>query len=386
MGSLDSNDTKRLLAADSNAVYSPPGHLLFVREGTLLRQSFDAKTLELSGDATPVAEQVAVVGVLGAFSVSQNGVLAYRAGPGTSGNVQLTWIDRTGRVIETFGAAAPYRGVDVSGDGKRIAVHRHDVNGGDIWLFESARRGTMSRFTFDAEQDNSMPIWSPDGSRIAFGSLRNGKWGVYEKAANGTGGEQLLVESDLPKMPMSWSPDGQFLVFWVVDPKTSQDVWIIPLTGDKKPIPLLHTAFNEGHAQVSPNGKWISYTSTETGRQEIYVRSFPSGDAKWQISASGGSFSRWRPDGSELFYMATPSLGKMMSVKVTAAGPTFEYGDPTELFDSEYVNFTHGLNYHTYAVSPDGQRFLIPRPEGTDEDNAPAPITVVLNWAKAVTP
>jgi len=157
------------------------------------------------------------------------------------------------------------------------------------------------------------------------------------------------------------------------------------LTGDKEPIPLLQTGFGEVHPQVSPNGKWISYTSNETGRQEIYVRSFPSGDGKWQISASGGVFSRWRPDGSELFYLSTPSLGKLMSVKVTAAGPTFEYGDPTELFDSEYINFTHGLNYHTYAVSPDGQRFLIPRPEGTDEDSAPAPITVVLNWTKAVT-
>ena len=141
----------------------------------------------------------------------------------------------------------PYRGVDVSGDGKYIAVHRHDGNGGDIWMMESARRGTMSRFTFDAAQDNAMPVWSPDGSRIVFGSLRNGKWGLYEKAADRTGGEQLLVESELPTMPMSWSPDGRFLVYWMLDPKTAGDLWAMSLTGDKKSSPLLQTPFNEGH-------------------------------------------------------------------------------------------------------------------------------------------
>ena len=252
-------------------------------------------------------------------------------------------------------------------------------------MMESARRGTMSRFTFDAAQDNAMPVWSPDGSRIVFGSLRNGKWGLYEKAANRTGGEQLLVESELQTMPMSWSPDRRFLVYWVPGPKTAGDLWVMSLTGDKKPSPLLQTPFNEGHGQISPNGKWIAYTSNETRRQEIYVRPFPSGDGVWPISVNGGTFARWRPDGTELFYMSATSLGKLMSVKVNPAGPTFEYGEPTALFDSGYVNFTHGLNYHTYAVSPDGQRFLIPRPEGAEEGAASTPITVVVNWTAAVT-
>jgi Tol biopolymer transport system component len=383
VGSLDSNEAIRLLTADSNALYSPPGELLFVRDGTLLRQSFNATTLELSGEASPVAGQVALSGGLAAFSVSETGVLAYRSGPGTSGNVQLAWVDRSGKVVETVGAPGPYRGIDVSRDGKHIAVHRHDGSGGDVWLMDSAR-GTMSRFTFDAAQDNAMPIWSPDGSRIAFGSLRNGKWGVYEKAANRTGGEQLLVESDLQKMPMSWSPDGRFLLYWVIGAKTGGDQWMLPLTGDKKPIPLLQTSFNEAHAQISPNGKWVAYTSNETRRQEIYVRPFPSGDGIWPISVNGGTFARWRPDGTELFYMSATSLGKLMSVKVNPDSPTLEYGSPTELFDSGYVNFTHGLNYHTYAVSPDGQRFLIPRPEG-EERAVSAPLTVVVNWTAAFT-
>ena len=384
VASLDSNESKRLLAADTNAVYSASGDLLFIRQGTLLRQSFDLRRLELSGDPTPVAEQVSTsANTVGAFSVSENGVLAYRNGASTSGGIfQLAWFDRSGKPVETVGVPGAYRGVDISPDGMRIAVHRHDGNGGDVWLFDSLHRATMSRFTFDASQDNSMPIWSADGSRIAFGSLRNGKWGIYQKPANGTGREELLVESDLPKTPMSWSPDGKFIVYWVSDPKTGSDQWVLPLAGDKKPIPFLQTSYNEQHSQISPDGKWIAYYSNETGRSEIYVRPFPSGEGKWQISTNGGQFPRWRRDGRELFYMGAGSLGKMISVKVNPAGATFEYGDPTELFDSGYINYSHpGGTYHTYAVSADGQRFLIPRPESTGGgETAVAPITVVLNW------
>ena len=387
VGALDSTDSTRLLAADSNALYSAPGELLFVRQGTLLRQLFDVTTLELSGDPSPVAEQVAVSNFAGSFSVSDTGVLAYRGGRGTTGNVQLAWFDRTGKLVETVGAPGPIRGVDVSPDGKRVAVHRHDGNGGDVWLLDLGRRGTMTRFTFDASQDNANPIWSPDGSRIVFGSQRNGKWGLYQKAANGTGAEQLLVESDLPKVPMAWSPDGKLLAYVVNNSKTAVDLWILPFGGDRKPSPLLQTQFVESHPQISPNGKWIAYWSIESGKAEVYVRPFPTGDGKWQISANGGIFMRWRPNGSEIFYMTTGSLGKLMSVKVNPAGPTFEYGDPTELFDSGYVDFVHGGgSYHTYAVSPDGQRFLIPRPESAlGTEVAPAPITVVVNWTRALT-
>ena len=383
VGSLDSDESTRIVAADSNAMYTPSGDLLFIRDGTLLRQAFDSTTRTVSGEPIPIAERVAVGNSLGSFSISQNGVLAYRGGAGTSGQVQLSWFDRTGKLIRNVGAPGPYRGVDLSPDEERIALHRHDSNGGDIWLFESARRGTLSRFTFEATQDNAGPIWSPDGSRLAYGSLRDGKWGVYTKAANGAGSEERLVESELPKMPMSWSPDGRALVFWVIDPTTGSDQWVLPTSGDKKPMPLLQTSFTEGHAQISPNGRWISYQANETGRAEIYVRSFPSGDSKFQISSGGGTYARWRADGKELFYLSAASFGKLMSVQINATDTTFQYGDPTELFDSGYVNFTHGLNYHTFAVSRDGQRFLIPQPEGAADGGEPAPITIVFNWMKA---
>jgi dipeptidyl aminopeptidase/acylaminoacyl peptidase len=384
-GALDSMESTRLLAADSNALYSEPDELLFVRQGTLLRQSFDVASMEVSGDPTPVAEQVAIgTNTGGAFSVSENGVLVYRSGASTTGIVQLGWFDRSGKLLETVGPPGMYRGVELSPDGRRVAVHRHDGTGGDLWLLDLERRGTLSRLTFDASQDNASPIWSPDGRRIVFGSERNGKWGVYEKSANGTGTEQLLVESDLPKMPMAWSRDGKSVVYWVQDPKTGGDQWVLPLGAEKKPLPLLQTQFQEGHPQIAPNGKWIAYQSNESGRAEIYVRPFPGGDGKWQVSTAGGTFMRWRADSAELFYLTAGSLGKLMSVNVNTAGPTFEYGDPIELFDSGYINFQHGLNYHTYAVSPDGQRFLIPRPESALEGDAPpAPITVVTNWTRA---
>jgi len=316
------------------------------------------------------------------FSVSENGVLVYRTGPGGATNLQLVWVDRTGKAVETVGAPGPYHGIDVAPDGSRIAVHRHDDNGGDLWLFESARRETMSRLTFDASQDNSAPIWSSDGSRIVFSSLRNGKWGIYQRQASGTGREELLLESDSPELPMSWSPDSKSIVYQMTGHNGGVDLWVLPLAGDKKPTPFLQSPFRNSHPQVSPDGRWVAYGSNETGRGEIYVRPFPSGEGKWQISTNGGTFPRWRRDGKELFYMNPSSLGKMISVKVNPAGLTFEYGDPAELFDTGYVELGHlGMNYHTYVVSPDGQHFLIPRPEsGGSEENASAPITVVLNW------
>ena len=381
IGSLDSTDGQRLLAADSPAVYAWPGYVLFIRQGTLLAQPFDAKKLQLNAEPAPVAEQVAFDGPGAAFSASENGALAYRTGAGAP-NLKLTWIDRMGKPIESIGAPAGYLGPDLSPDGKQVAVHRHEGTGGDVWLVEAAG-GKTSRLTFDASQENSSPLWSPDGSRIVFGSRRNGKWGLYQKLSNGTGNEELLAESELAKTPTSWSADGRFIMFMVIDPKTVSDAWALPLTGDRKPFPILQTPFNEGHPQISPDGKWIAYSSDETGRREIYVQSFPPGAGKWQISSNGGTYPRWRRDGKEVFYMDALNFGKIFSVAINATGSKFEYSAPRPLFDSGYINsgFGHTGNWNTFAVSADGQRFLIPRPESSLTGALTnTPITVVLNW------
>jgi hypothetical protein len=382
VGSLDSADAHRLAAADSAAVYASSGHILFVRQGTLLAQSFDPNKLELTGEAVPIAEQLAFETSAPSFSVSENGTLSYRTGPGIP-QYRLVWVDRGGKALESLGAPGSYQSPAISPDGKRIAGHTHDSIGGDVWIIEAAN-GKTSRLTFDGSQDNSQPIWSADGSRIVFASRRNGKWGLYQKVSNGTGGEELLFDSDLIKMPMSWSGTINTILFYVSDPKNANDVWALPLTGDRKPYPVLQTSFGESHPQISPDGKWLAYSSNETGSTQIYVQSFPPGHGKWQISNNGGTFARWRADGKELFYMERPSYGRILAVAVHATASTFEFSEPRPLFDSGYLNNAppgHTGNWNTFDVSADGQRFLIPRPDSANADAlGNSPMTVTLNW------
>ena len=387
-GALDSPDATRLVTAQSNAAYVEPGYLLFHREGTLYAQPFNASKLAFGGAAVRIADKIPY-GPTGAaaFAASNTGVLIFRNDPqsqsaqGTATSdtgprsVPLLWVNPSGvgsgggrrgtggrgSSGEQAGASAGWAGVDLAPDGKRAAVHRHDADGGDIWIFE-AGNPTPSRFTFEATQDNSSPVWSPDGARIAFGSMRNGKWGLYVKLANNTGAEQLVIESELPTMPMSWS--GDRLVYWSRDPKTAGDVWSVSLTGDKKPVPILQTQADERNPQVSPDGKWIAYSSNETGRSEIYVRPFPEGPGKIMVSVNGGVFPRWRRDGKQLYFLNLVSLGAMMASDIRVAGSSVQRDVPGLVFQSLYLNGNHsGGQYHAYAVSADGQRFLIPQYE-----------------------
>ena len=309
----------------------------------------------------------------GNFSVAHAGPLVYyfgAAGPGAgpqtdSADRQLAWIDRAGGQLQTAGPPGPYRGVEVSPDGARIAAHKHEATGGDIFVIEP--RGAVTQLTFDVSRHNSMPIWSPDGTKIVYSSLQKGKWGLYQTLSNGSGTEELLFESDLPKAPMSWSPDGKRLVFWVQDAKTAGDLWILPFDvsgGDKKPQPFLATPFNESHAQISYDGKWMAYTSNSTGgRNEIYVRPFPTGTGVYRISKDGGDWARWNRDGKELIFHALGSgafVAAMLSAPVNGNGPAFEATEPKELVRTAALNLPHGGgDYHTYSVSPDGKRFLV---------------------------
>ena len=272
-------------------------------------------------------------------------------------SVVLTWVDRTGKAIETVGTAGPIRGVDLASDGKRVVAHRHDEKDSENVIFASG----SSEATLVAErssQENTPAIWSPDGTRVVYGSKRNGKGGLYVKRADGTGTEQLLLESETTKIPMSWSPDGNFIVYWV----PGGIEWVLPLTGDRRPFQI-----SEGqttHAQISPDGKWIAYQSNDTGRAEIYIKAFPQGSHSWRVSREGGVFSRWRGDSRELYFLSKASDGKIMASEIRAEGTSLQPEAPRELFDSGYTNFNHpGGVYHTFAVSRDGQRFLIPRTE-----------------------
>lgn len=422
VGSLDSTERKPLFASESRAVYAAPGYLLFTRGDALFAQPFDDRKLVLTGEPNRIADGIAATANnatdvaanlyrTASFAVSQTGVLGYRTGGQGQGPNQnqinnvgersLVWFDRSGRQIGVLGGPGPYAGVDLSPDGKQVAVHVHDGAGGDSWFFDSAQ-SRMQRLTFDATQDNSNPVWSPDGTRIAFGSRRNGKWGLYVKPADGTAKEELLTESDLSKMPMSWSPDGKLLVYWVEDPRTNGDVWAIPLTGDRKPMPIVQTPSNETMPQVSPDGKWIAYTSNETGRPEIYVKPFPEGPGKWQVSTDGGQWPRWRRDTKELFFNPV-GAGNISAVEIRVTGSSIQPGVPQALFGIGNPNPPHA-SYHRFAVSADGQRFLIPQQGAgptssggladqlattADQGQAtstPNGVTVVLNWPQLLKP
>ena len=377
--SLTSGERKVLVEAGSDAHYVQSGHLIYAWAGTILAAPFEAQGLAVTGEPVPVIEGVGATGQgVTQFSISDNGTLVFVPDQGTQSQ-QLTWLDRAGKTLETVGDPGAFGGVNLSPDGQRVAVDRHDSARGDIWVYDASRHSSM-RLTFEPSQDNGMPVWSPDGRQIVFQSLRNGKWGLYQKHADGTGAELMLIESERLQFPMDWSRDGQSIAY-VVGDQTGTALWRLPLATGKGTI-LMDSKVSENFPQVSPDGRWLAYVSGERSTEHVYVRAFPNGNGKWQVSMGArGTFPRWRSDGKELFYATDPSQGKLMSVTVTGSGSGFVANAPVELFEPGIYGgalISHQGNYFAYAVSPDGQRFLLPQPaSGTKRSST---INVILNW------
>ena len=384
VGSLDSADFTHLVNADSRAIYAA-GSLLFVREDTLVAQPFDAGRLQTTGDAVPVAEGVRVNPANGraAFAASSTGVLVYRTGTSTL-PVQLTWFDRTGRETGKVGQVKDYRTFDLSPDGKRIAAHIHEplgassAGGGGLWLLDPTR-GTESRFTFSGAHDTD-PRWSPDGSRVVFTSSRPGERpNLYVKLAGGATPEELALKNDAGKSAHSWSTDGRFIVYdTIAAGGTTSDVWVLPIAADRKPFPFVSTPAREGQGVLSPDGKWMAYTSNESGQFDIYVQPFPATGGKWLVSTGGGVEPRWRGDGKELYYVSTAAQ-KMMAVDVKTEGAMFMASVPHTLFSVPGIR-TGGpeTGYAgSYSVSKDGQKFLVAIQPIAGVSN---PLSMVLNW------
>jgi eukaryotic-like serine/threonine-protein kinase len=384
IGSLDTKpekqDSRRLLATTSGPVYVPSsdsnsGHVLFLRQGTLMAQPFDTRRLETSGEAVPVAEQVGSYLDYGLFSASDNGVLAYRSAAGQ--DFQLTWLNQQGRVLGTLGEPGRYNSVALSPDGRRVAVSRTNAENTpnwDIWLLDVGRN-TSTRLTYDQVRA-TFPVWSADGGSVIFDTENAGVRSLYLKLASGAGDKRLLLSSAAGETyATSWSRDGHFLLYSAVDPETKSDLWVLPLQGDRQPIPFLRTEFSESSGQFSPDGYWVAYISDESGRDEIYVRDFSSGVAqgswdaagKWLISKGGGTSPRWRGDSKELFYVA--SDGNLMAVNISSK-PVFQAGAPMPLFQLP-PGFIGG------DVTADGKRFLVGVPVG---QSTSVPFTVMLNW------
>jgi serine/threonine protein kinase len=383
IGDLDGSASRRLFEADTPALYVPSGYVLFVREGTLFAQAVDPDTVEVTGNPLRVADLVATVSVPPVVSVSATGTLVYRAGPPGDaipyGTRPLVWFDRSGREIARVGGPFPGTRPALARDGHQVAFMRSvdSTSPPDIWIL-ALDRNVVSRVTSNAAI-NLDPIWSPDGREIVFSASLKGSFDLYRRRVDGTGADNLLLATPEPKMPSDWSSDGRFLLYTTFfgSMSTATDIWSLPLVGDRKPIQIVQTAFEERDAQFSPDGRWIAYQSNETGQFEIYLQQFPGPGRRQPVSTAGGAQVRWRRDGRELFYVALD--GKLMAVPIrfTPDSQSVDVGTPVSLFTTQVGGAVLGLDRQQYVVSPDGQRFLM---SILPEDANPSPITVVLNF------
>ncbi|MGH9200438.1 MAG: protein kinase domain-containing protein, partial [Vicinamibacterales bacterium] len=355
VAALDSPERKQLPIEGRDIAsmvgFMAPDLLFFMRGRTLMARRLDLERLELVGEPIRAAEDVDVMGAGASFAVSASGTLVYWAGDRTI--TQPTWFQRDGTSVGTLGPPAGYMNVAISPNGREAAVDRFDTTTG-IWLLDPAR-GTMTRSTA-GELYESTPVWSPDGGQLVFAAARDTPPNLYlKKVGAPPAEEERLFRSLLQSFPQSWSPDGRLIAYVTIDPKTnSADVWIVPVSGDRKPYPFLQTKFAEGHPRISPDGRWMAYASTESGPMGVYVTRFPEPGGKWAVSTNGGDFPIWRRDGRELYYRAPD--GTLMAVPI-ASGPNFAPGKPIPLFKPQAALGTLGLGTF-YDVAPDG-RFLI---------------------------
>jgi eukaryotic-like serine/threonine-protein kinase len=365
IGSLDNAERIHVLNTESKAVYSPPGYLLYLSDGTegsLMALPFDARQLRASGDAVPVDAQMPFD--VSTFSASSNGVLAFTNVPAH----RLMWFDRSGKPLPIASSADRISNIALSADGTRVAARRFFQGNYDIWVIDLAR-GTTSRATANPAPEGA-PVWSPDGERIAFSSERGKAGNIYVTEASGSGAEEALVTSDLPNDPTDWSSDGRFLLFTRQDPVTLKDLWALPLFGDRKAFPVLQTQFIEEQAHISPDGQWIAYVSNESGKWEVYVQGFPRASGRWQVSTAGGSQPRWRRDGREIYFVDPNSTLFAVSVNPGAKVPVAQ---PRSLFPISLGDYAMGGRY---AATADGERFLV----NIDDNADTRAINVVLNW------
>jgi eukaryotic-like serine/threonine-protein kinase len=375
LASLDSSEAPtRVIAVEpirfNGMAYVPPGYLLILSNGKLTAQRLDASARTAPADPVVLAE-----GLEAGFTVSGTGVLMYRKEVPQAGK-QLLWFDREGKPAGQVGAVANYGNVELSPKGDRAAVDMITSNNRDIWVIDLAR-SVPSRITFDPGADWT-PSWSPDGARLAFASTRAGNNNVtkiYEKSSTGAGTETAVPAGGVSAIPVHWSPDNKFIVFSRLKANTpGYDTWLLPLSGEPKPTPLLESPFDKFQARVSPDGRFVAYSTNESGPYQIVVQTFPDANGgKWQISADGGVEPKWRRDGRELYYLALD--GKLMAVSI--GGPVFTPGRPVTLFQTTLpVNRTQPVRDRRYDVAPDG-RFLMVVPAAT---GAAPPTTVVVNW------
>jgi eukaryotic-like serine/threonine-protein kinase len=375
VGSIDGKIDKALVPVASGASYAS-GQLLYVRDGTLLAQELDLSRLETKGEPVPIAQRLVVYGFqfLWPFSVSENGVLV--AAPTLDMPSRLLWLDRSGKQVGAVGEAGFIGNPALSPDGTRVAVDVTDPNRdtAEIWIYDTAS-GVGQKFAYSHAHDVN-PVWSPDGTRIVFESDRKAKGAHSDLWIKPLGGgkEEVLAASSDNRHPEDWSPDGRFVSFGVVQALNRRlQIWLLDVARERGVIPFATDAeaWDLANSRFSPDGRWVAYSSDETGRSEVFVRAFPGPGGKWQVSNSGGGHPIWRRDGKELFYLSLDN--KIMALPVTTAG-VFRAGAPAELFS---VNLKLLNENRVYGVSPDGRRFLV---NSQSSDQASPPLELVVHW------
>jgi hypothetical protein len=373
VGSLDSSERRPLAGVRSAARYSSTGHVLFTRDGSLVAQGFDVERRSLVGEPFLVAERVAG-GVEAPFTISASGSLAYLAMPDQL--TELGWFDRTGMRLGTTGPRGVYLNPELSPDGQRLALDL-DVEGNiDVWTRDLVS-GIAIRVTNHGAAEYS-PIWSPDGRTLGFTSYRGALGQLYRRDVDVVAEDTLIQDSTAEQQLSDWSSDGRYLLYLQLDSvgegrPLAEDLWALELDDTPARIRLTNTVFSELNPRLSPDGQWVAYESNESGRLEIYVQAFPGPGRRQPVSAGGGRTARWKPDGTELYYL-TPS-GDVMAVPVVASAGAFPFGAPTRLFGAN-VEFTPGLG-RVLNVSADG-RFLL---KVVPDDRVPPPIVVLHDWA-----
>ncbi len=376
LGSIDTTSSVTLYELDQiidRVEYSNDGYILYVSVDNLMGLPFDAKKLEVTGEPKPIATKIGAAENTYAFSVTNNGTLLYQTNNRSSLS-ELVWVDRTGKKLQTIGQQGKYGDVALSPDESRLAYIALDgqANSPDIWIYD-LKRNVPTRLTFDPGID-AMPVWSPDGQMVYFASDRGGQFfKMYRKGTNGLGQAELIYGTDSSHVsPSDITPDGSRMLIYQV--QRGWDIGILYMNDSNRVDNLVNSSYYEAKAKVSPNGKFVAYTSSESGRREVYVRKLDGTGGKWQISTEHADNAMWSGDGTELYYLTDAS--ELMVVKVNT-GATFEAGQPVELF-----KFRPQSNFNVlypYDVSADGQKFLL---NARLSDSDPGEIVVVQNWAQ----
>ncbi|MGB5293674.1 MAG: protein kinase, partial [Thermoanaerobaculia bacterium] len=369
--SLATGERSAVLSANSSVAYSPSGHLLFWREGSLMVVDFDAGSVAVAGDPVPIAEDIAYTGnEYAVFSISPNGHLVYQSGASTGFQTRLYHLDMAGNDVSDPSPADLHGQVALSNDGKRAAFRGADNT--TIWVRNLAR-GTATRFTFE-DGDHFAPLWSPDDKWLLYTTNREGIHQVFRKLSSGLGSEELVFElegkPDLADLgAWDWSPDGRFLTMDLVNRETDMDIVLYDLQGQELST-LIQSPYYDGEGHFSPDGRWLAYSSGESGQFQVYIVPLSGEGGKFQISTDGGLHPKWHPSGERLFYIS-PRI-ELMAVNVNLEGD-IEIGVPERLFNIRYpLN-----NDYPYQVMPDGESFLVNQ---FDEAGAAAPMTLVQNW------